>query len=173
MKFRFATSVIRGLMFSTALVLGVAIPMSAQANFCWKDSLRPRRAGRCRTGGEHHCQAIPTVRWTRAFAYNKCDGGWDGKATICYQNCPSGYRDDGLFCAKQGERYRGAGYAIWDEKKCNKEHHRARAAKERRAVVSEMQARFQGGRLLHFVLRSARQAGPTMASLAPSPPTIC
>jgi hypothetical protein len=37
------------------------------------------------------------------LCYKKCDAGWDGKATNCVQNCPAGFRDDGLFCAKPAQ----------------------------------------------------------------------
>jgi hypothetical protein len=107
---------IKGLMCAAAFVIGAAFPMSAHADFCWKDSY-----GRGAGTVPDHCKD-PNRAMDEGLCYNKCDGGWDGKATICYQNCPSGYRDDGLFCAKQGEYGRGAGYAIWDEGKCKKEH---------------------------------------------------
>jgi hypothetical protein len=57
-----------------------------------------------------------------AFCYPKCQDGYSGTGVICAQNCPPGYRNDGLFCAKPSSYGRGAGYALWDEKKCNDEH---------------------------------------------------
>ena len=56
------------------------------------------------------------------LCYKTCEAGWSAVGTICYQDCPaSGYTNDGLYCGK--ERYgRGAGYAIWDQKKCDAAH---------------------------------------------------
>jgi hypothetical protein len=39
----------------------------------------------------------------------------------CHSVCPAGMRDDGLFC-RAAEYGRGAGYAIWNEAKCNREN---------------------------------------------------
>ena len=35
---------------------------------------------------------------------------------------PSGFRDDGLYCAKPGAYGRGAGYVAWKRDKCEREH---------------------------------------------------
>jgi hypothetical protein len=39
-----------------------------------------------------------------------CRAGFSGLGPMCWQNCPSGYRDDGAFCAKPDAYGRGAGY---------------------------------------------------------------
>jgi len=55
------------------------------------------------------------------LCYQACKPVWTAKsATICYQDCPAGYRDDGLYCGKTTYG-RGAGYVIWDKAKCEKE----------------------------------------------------
>lgn len=41
---------------------------------------------------------------------------------ILYLECPSGFRDDGLYCAKPSAYGRGAGYVLWKKDKCFKDH---------------------------------------------------
>jgi hypothetical protein len=67
------------------------------------------------------------------LCYKKCAAGWDGKGTNCVQNCPAGFRDDGLFCFK-ADSYSVAtqtfpwkiGDKVGDDDKqfarCNQEH---------------------------------------------------
>ena len=57
-----------------------------------------------------------------ALCYPKCNEGYHGVGPVCWQECPTGFRDDGAFCAKPHPYGRGAGYAIWDEAKCNMDH---------------------------------------------------
>lgn len=54
-----------------------------------------------------------------AICYRPCKTGYTMVAGVCWQSsCPDGYRDDGAMCAKPAAYGRGAGYAIWDEDKC-------------------------------------------------------
>lgn len=45
------------------------------------------------------------------LCYPQCRAGFDGVGPVCWQDCPSSYRDDGAFCAKPEAYGRGAGYA--------------------------------------------------------------
>ena len=42
--------------------------------------------------------------------YPKCRPGFTGVGFVCWEDCPSGFRDDGAFCAKPAAYGRGAGY---------------------------------------------------------------
>jgi hypothetical protein len=54
-----------------------------------------------------------------AICYRPCKSGYKMVAGVCWQSsCPEGYRDDGAYCAKPAAYGRGAGYALWDEDKC-------------------------------------------------------
>lgn len=64
----------------------------------------------------------PNLEKDGALCYPKCQNGYAGSGLICTQNCPPGFTNDGLFCRKPNSYGRGAGYVIWDEKKCNDEH---------------------------------------------------
>lgn len=58
-----------------------------------------------------------------AICYRPCRAGYKMVAGVCWQtSCPSGFRDDGAMCAKPAAYGRGAGYAIWDEDKCESRH---------------------------------------------------
>lgn len=46
-----------------------------------------------------------------AIIYPKCKNDfYNAGCCICSHNCPSGFRDDGLYCGKPGPYGRGAGY---------------------------------------------------------------
>lgn len=81
---------------------------------CWtsEEVSIPRGAGVIPTG----CPASHPI-FEAGLCYQECDPGWKAVGTICYQKCPDGYRDDGLYCGKTTYS-RGAGYVIWDKKKC-------------------------------------------------------
>merc|ERR1712179_582317 len=44
-----------------------------------------------------------------ALCYPRCREGFTGVGPVCWQDCPSGYRDDGAFCAKPAAYGRGVG----------------------------------------------------------------
>ncbi|KAG2485882.1 hypothetical protein HYH03_015465 [Edaphochlamys debaryana] len=52
------------------------------------------------------------------LCYPPCQAGYTGVGPVCWQNCPSNFRDDGAFCAKPAAYGRGTGYALWDQWKC-------------------------------------------------------
>jgi len=56
------------------------------------------------------------------LCYPNCQAGYSGFMTMCTQDCPSGYRNDGLFCFKPSAYGRGAGYAIWSGGRCNRDN---------------------------------------------------
>ena len=67
------------------------------------------------------------------LCYPPCTPGYRGVATRCYADCPTGttdgtrvmiilFRDDGLFCAKGLDYSRGAGYVIWEQGSCERDH---------------------------------------------------
>lgn len=94
---------------------------SASQPFCWKQSYG-------RGAGDPMTCAAPLEK-DGALCYDKCKDGYGGAGPMCWEHCPSGYHDDGATCRKdphvvgKPSAYgRGAGYAIWDEKKCNREH---------------------------------------------------
>ena len=74
-------------------------------DICWKATVT-RGAGfagdTCPPGSEK----------SGLLCYPKSKPGFTGVGPMCQQNCPAGYRNDGLFCAKPGPYDRGAGY-IW------------------------------------------------------------
>ena len=83
--------------------------------FCWKQTYG-RTAGTPMTCKPGYSQD------TAGLCYKNCAADEKGIATFCYKNCPSGLPDNGLYCEKRGEYGRGAGYAIWDKAKCEKEN---------------------------------------------------
>lgn len=44
------------------------------------------------------------------LCYPVCKAGFSGAISNCVKNCPSGFRDDGYYCAKPAPYGRGAGY---------------------------------------------------------------
>ncbi len=56
------------------------------------------------------------------LCYDKCKSGYKGVGPVCWESCPSGYTDTGGHCTKPKSYGRGAGYALWDKKKCEKAH---------------------------------------------------
>jgi hypothetical protein len=57
-----------------------------------------------------------------AICYPHCNPGYSGVSFACWQNCPDGYRDDGVSCAKPASYGRGAGkLGMWFDA-CNNEN---------------------------------------------------
>ena len=57
------------------------------------------------------------------FCYENVPAGWTVKLGIASPPCPTGFTADGVGgCKKPASYGRGAGYAVWDETKCKKEH---------------------------------------------------
>jgi len=98
-------------------VLAETTDLASTASFCWLES-KPRGAG-----------TVPDTCGSNQdriglFCYQKCQNvgpntkrfGFD-----CHSVCPKALTDTGLFC-RASEYGRGAGYASWNEKKCNDEN---------------------------------------------------
>lgn len=65
----------------------------------------------------------PGLIQSGAICYRPCKAGYKMVAGVCWQDsCPDGFRDDGAFCAKPAAYGRGAGYALWQESKCEARH---------------------------------------------------
>ncbi|MGA7304248.1 MAG: hypothetical protein WBW88_05215 [Rhodothermales bacterium] len=61
--------------------------------------------------GQTAMTCAPGQEQDGGLCYQQCQSGYHGIATICYQwDCPSGFRDDGLYCAKPGP-YSREGFA--------------------------------------------------------------
>jgi hypothetical protein len=97
-----------------ALFALAAPPAFAGDDYCWKASY-----GRG-VGTVPDACAADRDR-IGLLCYSKCGTNSKRVGFDCHSVCPSGMRDDGLFCRKS-EYGRGAGYALWDEGKCKKEH---------------------------------------------------
>lgn len=71
---------------------------------CYKESAT-RGAGKiptqCAAGTENH----------GGLCYARCRAGHTGAVTMCVPDCPPGFRNDGLHCAKGAPYGRGGGYA--------------------------------------------------------------
>jgi hypothetical protein len=82
----------------------VCSPVSAESNYCWKDSYG-RGIGTIPTdcGFSEEKQGL--------LCYPACKDGYTGVLNTCYKNCPDGYTDNLAFCLKPAAYGRGAGYA--------------------------------------------------------------
>jgi len=69
---------------------------------CWKDAYS-RGVGTIP-------DACPNSEKDGLLCYPYCRDGYDGVGPVCWQNCPSGWRDDGAFCYKPDSYGRGVGY---------------------------------------------------------------
>lgn len=87
----------------------------SSASGCWK-----RAFGRGVGKPVHHCSN--NKQKDGALCYDYCKTGYHGVGPVCWSSCPSGYKDTGIDCMKPKPYGRGAGYAIWDKKKCKKHH---------------------------------------------------
>ena len=89
-------------------------------DFCWKET-HVRGAGQpldpniCDNPG-----------WEKdphgLLCYPNCNANYTGVGPVCWQNCPTGFRDDGAYCGKPAAYGRGAGYVAWEGSKCNSEN---------------------------------------------------
>ena len=81
-------------------LMGVVMALTASvanADVCFRDSYA-RGVGKVPAACANSKLAID-----EGLCYATCQPGWDGKATNCVQNCPTGFRDDGLLCAKPAQ----------------------------------------------------------------------
>jgi hypothetical protein len=65
---------------------------------CWKQTYG-------RGAGTIPNECDPGLEKAGAFCYPKCRSGYTGFVATCIKNCPSGYRDDGLFCTRDVHIY--------------------------------------------------------------------
>jgi hypothetical protein len=71
-------------------------------NSCWK-----RAYGRGIGKPIHNCRAEEEK--SGLLCYPPCKDGYTGVGPVCWQNCPSNFRNDGSFCAKPKAYGRGYG----------------------------------------------------------------
>ena len=99
------------------LMLWIAAEVAAaRVPYCYRQSFG-RTAGEFPNAG---CKADQELNG--ALCYPKCKPGYVGNGPACWMPCPAGLKDIGAFCQKPAPYDRGAGYVIWDEKKCSAEH---------------------------------------------------
>lgn len=84
--------------------------------FCWKQSFG-RGAGEPLTG-----RCADGLDQNGLLCYPKCKDNYAGNGPVCWGKCPTGFNDIGAFCQKPAPYGRGAGYAVWNEQKCNTEN---------------------------------------------------
>lgn len=88
-------------------------PKIGDAEMCWTES-RGRGAG-----------TIPNAcgdgeQMDAGLCYPKCRAGYTGVGPVCWANCPSGFRNDGAYCAKPASYGRGGGYTT--RSRCEKKN---------------------------------------------------
>ena len=54
-----------------------------------------------------HQKKTRTEKHIQHMQKKKCDSGYSGVATLCYEDCPSSFTDTGLYCEKPAEYGRG------------------------------------------------------------------
>jgi len=77
-------------------------------------------------GKPMHC--AEGQQYDAALCYTPCKSNYKGVGPVCWEHCKDGYKDDGATCRRDAHIFgknsygRGAGYALWDKKKCEKKH---------------------------------------------------
>ncbi len=84
-----------------------------KVEFCWRQSY-----GR---GVGEPLSTCPNADKDGLLCYPLCKDNYNGVGPVCWQKCPSGMPDRGVTCEKVTYG-RGAGYVLWKEDKCKKEH---------------------------------------------------
>jgi hypothetical protein len=85
---------------------------ATMAAICWKNAIG-------RGVGYSLSECANDYEKNGALCYPNCQAGYTGVGPVCWQNCPTGFTDTGVDCLKPSSYGRGAGYAIWNEDKCN------------------------------------------------------
>ena len=67
-------------------------------------------------------QCAPGLDKSGALCYPKCRSGYNGVGPVCWEKCAPGFKDIGAFCQKAKSYTRGAGYVVWQKKKCEREN---------------------------------------------------
>lgn len=96
--------VLIGFAVAIAMAFSIATEVRADPQVCWKTTYG--RGGGTVPGS---CDILKLEK-SGLLCYPKCLAGYTGVAFACWQNCPSGFRDDGAYCAKPGPYGRGVGY---------------------------------------------------------------
>ncbi|CDW91799.1 UNKNOWN [Stylonychia lemnae] len=100
----------------TTIILSlIATTATIEAQGCWKHA-HGRGAGKVITDCHNDEDK------NGALCYPKCRDGYHGVGPVCWGQCTNGYKDTGVDCLKPKSYGRGAGYPIWDHKKCNHHH---------------------------------------------------
>ena len=105
---------ITGLVLVSAVLLLSAATVQAEGN-CWKDAYG-------RGVGVPISTCAPGLDEDAGLCYTPCKDDYTGVGPVCWQNCPDGFTDTGVDCLKPAAYGRGAGYALWDEDKCEEEN---------------------------------------------------
>jgi len=83
--------------------------IDAGFDYCWKDS-HGRGVGQPLSTNSSDCPAGTVKDPTGLLCYPPCKAGYDMVGPVCWQHgCPTGWRDDGLFCRPTGQGYSRAG----------------------------------------------------------------
>jgi hypothetical protein len=87
--------------YMTALLL--LVNTASAQDYCWKQT-KTRAVGMIPTDCSYDQQRQGLL------CYPKCNAGFTGVTSVCWQDCPAGYFDDGAFCRKTGSYGRGFGF---------------------------------------------------------------
>ncbi len=95
----------------------IAVRTSAlRLPFCWKQSYG-RGAGEVLSN-----QCASGLEKDGLICYKQCKANYNGVGPVCWADCPRKFNDIGAFCQKPSSYGRGAGYAVWNEDNCKKDH---------------------------------------------------
>lgn len=81
---------------------------SINVPYCYRDSYG-RGAGSIPSGCANSKLEKDASGGPAGLCYPKCDSGYSGVGPLCWQSCPTNFRDDGAFCRKPDEYGRGTG----------------------------------------------------------------
>lgn len=129
-----------GMTFLIVITLcAVVLPLSAQTQssnnssssnsagaqpfteFCWRNT-HGRGAGKPLSTNSSDCGPGFEKDPNGLLCYPTCKPGYTGVGPVCWQTCPSSFSDNAADCGKPKSYGRGAGYALWDQGKCNKDN---------------------------------------------------
>jgi hypothetical protein len=104
------------------------------------------------------------------LCYPKCKPGYTGHAFLCWQDgCPTGFRDDGAFCAKPAwtHEYRGTSYLLASS--CAADY--ARSAAGSTAAFTQSARRTAPSRCSRATFATPRAGRPRRTSVPRAPST--
>ena len=88
---------------------------TSSADVCWKATYG-------RGVGTIPGTCKPQQTKSGLLCYADCKPGFHNVAGVCWKSCPQNFKDTGAHCLKPGSYGRGAGYVLWDKKKCEEDH---------------------------------------------------